>query len=97
MDGALNLAVIKELFLRGCASLPGRGRVARSRFDMVVEDDTEERERRMDCVELEAMDFTGCISAVFVNALTEFVNTYLIAPPRPKPMTKTLGADTTDS
>jgi len=31
-------------------------------------------------VELEAMDFTGCISAVFVNALTEFVNTFLIAP-----------------
>ena len=80
MDGALNLAVIKELFLRGSASLPGRGRVFRPRFDTISEDDIEERERRRDCVELEAMDFTGCISAVFVNALTEFVNTILAAP-----------------
>jgi hypothetical protein len=80
MDGALNLAVIKELFLRGSASLPGRGRVIRSRFDAVPEEDIEERERRSVCAELEAMDFTGCISAVFVNALTEFVNTFLIAP-----------------
>jgi len=80
MDGALNLAVIKELFLRGSASLPGRGRVIRSRFDVVLEDDLEERDRRSECMELEAMDFTGCISAVFVNALTEFVNTFLITP-----------------
>ncbi|KAF9649863.1 hypothetical protein BDM02DRAFT_3094049 [Thelephora ganbajun] len=80
MDGALNLAVIKELFLRGNASLPGRGRVVRPRFDVVSEEDIEERERRRECVELEAMDFTGCISAVFVNALTEFVNTFLITP-----------------
>jgi len=80
MDSALNLAVIRELFLRGSASLPGRGRVFRSRFDAILEEDIEERERRGDCVELEAMDFTGCISAVFVNALTEFVNTFLIAP-----------------
>jgi hypothetical protein len=80
MDGALNLAVIKELFLRGSASLPGRGRGARSRFEAVSEEDIEERERRGVCMELEAVDFTGCISAVFVNALTEFVNTFLIAP-----------------
>ena len=80
MDGALNLTVIKELFLRGSASLPGRGRVSRFRSDAILEEDVEERERRRDCVELEAIDFTGCISAVFVNALTEFVNTFLIAP-----------------
>ena len=80
MDGALNLSVIKELFLRGSASLPGRGRVIRSRFDAIPDEDIEERERRGDCVELEAMDFTGCISAVFVNALTEFVTTFLITP-----------------
>ena len=81
MDGALNLAVIKELFLRGSASLPGRGR---PRFDALAEDDIEERERRRDCMELEAMDFTGCISAVFVNALTEFVNTFLNTPNEPE-------------
>jgi hypothetical protein len=80
MDGALDLTVIKELFLRGSASFPGRGRVSRSRIDAVLEDDVEERDRRSDCVELEAMDFTGCISAVFVNALVEFVNAFLIAP-----------------
>ena len=80
MDGALNLAVIKELFLRGSASLPGRGRVSRTRIEALLEEDVEERERRADCVELEAMDFTGCISAVFVNALTEFVNTFLVVP-----------------
>ena len=40
----------------------------------------EERERRRECAELEAVDFTGCISGVFVNALTEFVNTFLISP-----------------
>lgn len=80
MDGALDLAVIKELFLRGPVSLPGRGRVIRSRFDATQEEDTEGRERRSVCVELEAVDFTGCISAVFVNAFTEFVNTFLIAP-----------------
>lgn len=80
MDGALDLAVIKELFLRGSASLPGRGRVARFRFDPAPEEDIEGRERRSVCIELEAIDFTGCISAVFVNALTEFVNTFLIAP-----------------
>ena len=80
MDGALNLAVIKELFLRGSASLPGRGRVSRSRFEVLLEEEVEERERRRDCVELEAMDFTGCISGVFVNALTEFVNTFLTSP-----------------
>ena len=84
MDGALNLAVIKELFLRGSASLPGRGRVFRSRFDAPLEEDAEERERRQECVELEAMDFTGCISAVFVKALTEFVNTFLVAPNDPE-------------
>ena len=79
MDGALNLSVIKELFLRGSASLPGRGRVIRSRFGGAPDDDMEERERRTFCAELQAIDLTGCISAVFVNALTEFVNTYVVA------------------
>lgn len=80
MDGALSLGVIKELFLRGSASHPGRGRVARFRFDTAAEEDILERERLTVCAELEAVDFTGCISAVFVNALTEFVNTYLVTP-----------------
>jgi hypothetical protein len=46
------------------------------------EDDDEEdtQERRRDCRDMEAVDFTGCISAVFVNALNAFVQKHL-APP----------------
>ena len=81
MDGALTSAVIQELFLRGSLS-GGRGRPSRGR-DVVMHDandsEIEDRERRRDCKELEALDLTGCVSAVFVKALTEFVNTHLIA------------------
>ncbi|KAJ8521122.1 hypothetical protein ONZ45_g2174 [Pleurotus djamor] len=80
MDGALTLPVLNELFLRGSPSR-GRGRPSRGR-DTVVSDvnDAEEddRERRRECREIEAIDLTGCVSAVFVNSLTEFVNTHLI-------------------
>jgi hypothetical protein len=81
MDGALNLSVLSELFLRGSPSgqrgRPTRGRVLVDNNDLEEED----RERRRDCRELEAFDFTGCVSAVFVNAFTEFVNTHLLPPP----------------
>lgn len=82
MDGALTLPVLKELFLRGAPSR-GRGRPSRGR-ELAHPDmnDTEEqeRERRRDCKDLEAVDLTGCVSAVFVNALTEFVNNHLLPP-----------------
>jgi hypothetical protein len=78
MDGALNFAVIKELFRRGSPSRV-RGRAYRGRFTEVSNDDEiEDRERRKDCAELEAVDFTGCVSAVFVMALTEFVSSCLL-------------------
>ncbi|KAG6880130.1 hypothetical protein C0992_005837 [Termitomyces sp. T32_za158] len=78
MDGALTLPVLKELFLRGAPSR-GRGRPSRGRSLVFDVHDTEEedRERRRECRDLEAADLTGCVSAVFVNALTEFVTTYL--------------------
>ncbi|KAL0954848.1 hypothetical protein HGRIS_003787 [Hohenbuehelia grisea] len=79
MDGALTLPVLKELLLRGAPSR-GRGRPARGRVLTISDpNDTEEddRERRRECRELEAVDLTGCVSAVFVNSLNEFVNTYL--------------------
>jgi hypothetical protein len=77
MDGALTLTVMKELFLRGSPSR-SRGRSFRGRqADPANEDDAEDRERRRDSTELEAVDLTGCVSAVFVMALTEFVNIYL--------------------
>ncbi|KAH7927948.1 hypothetical protein BV22DRAFT_1117921 [Leucogyrophana mollusca] len=82
MDGSLTLPVLNELLLRGAPSR-GRGRPTRGR-DLVVVDlndpEEEDRERRRECKDLEAVDLTGCVSAVFVGALTEFVNTHLHAP-----------------
>ncbi|KAG6810491.1 hypothetical protein H0H92_011671 [Tricholoma furcatifolium] len=79
MDGALTLPVLNELFLRGAPSR-GRWRPSRGRSLTIDIHDTEEedRERRRECRDLEAVDLTGCVSAVFVNALTEFVNTHLL-------------------
>ncbi|KAF9525690.1 hypothetical protein CPB83DRAFT_859189 [Crepidotus variabilis] len=91
MDGALNLAVLNELFLRGAPS-GGRGRPSRGRALMENPDiEEEDRERRRECKDLEAVDLTGCVSAVFVNAFTEFVNTNLVPPHEPES-----GSDTED-
>ncbi|KAG0705668.1 hypothetical protein DFH29DRAFT_905287 [Suillus ampliporus] len=76
MDGALSLPVLNELLLRGSASRGG-GRPTRGRGIAVDDPEEEDRERRRDCKDLQAMDLTGCVSAVFVSALTEFVNTHL--------------------
>jgi len=80
MDGALTLPVLNELFLRGFPSR-GRGRPSRGRGLVSIDNDPEEDEyeRRQDCKDLEAIDFTGCVSAVFVAALTEFVGTHLLS------------------
>lgn len=83
MDGAMNLAVLNELFLRGVSS-GERGRPTRGRALVDYNDIEEDKERRRDCKEVEAVDFTGCISAVFVNALAEFVNTHLLPPSEPE-------------
>ena len=80
MDGALTLPVLKELLLRGTPSR-GRGQPLRGR-GLVIEDASEEAEdraRRRECKELEAIDVTGCVSVVFVNALTEFVNAHMVS------------------
>lgn len=78
MDGALTLPVLNELFLRGAPS-GGRGRPSRGRSFFDISDaEEEERERRRECKDLEAVDFTGCVSAVFVNAFNEFVNAHLM-------------------
>ena len=80
MDGALTLPVLNELFLRGVPS-GGRGRPTRGRALVEYHDiEEEDRERRGECKDLEAVDLTGCVSAVFVNAFTEFVNTHLVPP-----------------
>lgn len=80
MDGALTLPVLNELFLRGIPS-GGRGRPTRGRALMECRDiEEEDRERRGECKDLEAIDFAGCVSGVFVNAFTEFVKTHLMPP-----------------
>ncbi|KAJ7637709.1 hypothetical protein DFH06DRAFT_1219017 [Mycena polygramma] len=78
MDGSLNLRILNELFLRGTPSR-GRGRPTRGRALLETHDiDEEDRERRRDCRELQAVDLTGCISSVFVNALDEFAAAHLL-------------------
>ncbi|KAF7330511.1 hypothetical protein MVEN_02490600 [Mycena venus] len=78
MDGSLNLRILNELFLRGTPSR-GRGRPTRGRALLEFHDgDEEDRERRRDCRELLAVDLTGCISSVFVNALDEFAAAHLL-------------------
>lgn len=77
MDGALTLPVLNELFLRGA---PSRGRGRPSRGRALVDNYDEDRDRRRQCKDLEAVDLTGCVSAVFVNALSEFVTTHLLPP-----------------
>jgi hypothetical protein len=78
MDGALTLTVLRELFLRGAPSqryLP-RGRGLTHPGDQGA--DEADRVRFSECNDLEAVDFTGCVSAAFVNALTEFVTAHLL-------------------
>ncbi|KAF7316887.1 hypothetical protein HMN09_00422600 [Mycena chlorophos] len=78
MDSSLNLRILNELFLRGTPSR-GRGRPTRGRALLEAHDaEEEDRERRRDCRELQAVDLTGCISGVFVNALDEFAATHLL-------------------
>ena len=73
MDGALSFSVLKELLLRGSACR-GRGRRGRS---LTIETDDDDLERRKECKDLTAIDFTGCISAIFFSALNEFVKEYI--------------------
>lgn len=68
MDGALTLGVLTELLMRGRRATPPRTRGRISPGD--VDDDYE---RRTECKPLEALDLCGCVSAVFVRALADFV------------------------
>lgn len=85
MDGALTASILRELLLRGSSSR-ARGRPSRGR-GLVMLDPTdpeaEDLERRREYKELEALDLTGCISAVFTNAMQEFVTAYLLPAEEP--------------
>jgi hypothetical protein len=82
IDGALTLPPLKEHLLRGTPSrargqsLRGCGRVVEYVHDWKVEDIA----RRRECKELEAIELTGCVSAVFVDALIYRLCGYPYAP-----------------
>ncbi|KAG8743669.1 hypothetical protein FRC10_011638 [Ceratobasidium sp. 414] len=77
MDGALTSAVLTELLLRGrrISQPRNRGRVSAGVPSSEHDDD---HERRTECKPLEAIDLCGCVSAVFVRALTDFVTQNLL-------------------
>ncbi|KAG8931769.1 hypothetical protein FRC02_002176 [Tulasnella sp. 418] len=89
MDGALDKSVLVELLLRGRAlsySLRrGKGKDSRGRgirgdvsegTQQPVDHD-DDIDRRLDCKDVEALDLCGCVSSVFVQAVTDFVTEYL--------------------
>jgi len=55
------------------AQLCGPDGLSRDRHDEELCED-EARERRQECKELEALDLTGRVSAVFVSALAKFIS-----------------------
>lgn len=80
MDGALTVSVLQELLLRGASSC-GRGRPSRGRGLMVIDHsnpEEEDRERRREYHELEALDLTGCVSSIFTKAMQDFVTAHLL-------------------
>lgn len=84
MDSAISTSVLAELILRG-SPVPlekrrparrGRGRGSGSGSDSESEpegSEADEAERRAAAQPLEAIDFCGCVSTVFVSALQAFV------------------------
>ncbi|EKM58207.1 uncharacterized protein PHACADRAFT_139912 [Phanerochaete carnosa HHB-10118-sp] len=95
MDSALTLEVLQELLLRGGPSR-GRGRPSRGRGLVVVDHsnpEEEDRERRRDYQELEALDLTGCVSAVFAKAMHDFVTMHLLPPPQSGNTSRSDGED----
>jgi hypothetical protein len=72
MDGALNKEVLTELFFRGRHSQPPS-----LQYSACSDTEAEEWSRRRECLALQAIDFCGCVSAVFVGALKDVVEAYL--------------------
>jgi hypothetical protein len=76
MDGALSFDVVTELLMRGTSvvsSLPAHPLPTLP----MGEEEEEVWSRRAECEPLEAVDFCGCVSAVFVAGVTQFVETFL--------------------
>jgi len=97
MDSAMSAGVLAELILRGSPVPPEKRRRARrgrgsqlrtSSSDTESDDEVEggeadEAERRAAAKPLEALDFCGCVSSVFVNALQTFINNEGLLRPSP--------------
>ncbi|KAG8905548.1 hypothetical protein FRB99_008747 [Tulasnella sp. 403] len=85
MDGALTKSVLIELLMRGAALAFLNWNGARGRGVSLIpnspattnEMDQDDADRRRDCRGLEAIDFCGCVSSVFVQGLIDFVREYL--------------------
>ena len=76
MDGALSFDVITELLMRGVPVVSSTD-VHPLPLLPTVESEEEVWSRRSECEPLEAIDFCGCVSAVFVEGVTQFVETFL--------------------
>lgn len=105
MDSAISVGVLNELILRGSPIPPEKRRPARrgrgaqpSRAPCSPEPESDEdvdgseadeAERRAAAKPLEALDFCGCVSTVFVGALHAFVRNEGLLPPPGKPSRRT--------
>lgn len=76
MDGALSLDVITELLMRGQTVITS-SQARPAPLLPTVETEEEIWSRRSECLPLEAIDFCGCVSSVFVEGVTRFVETFL--------------------
>jgi hypothetical protein len=85
MDGALTFPVLAELLFRGRPLREQQRQPSRGRNPSP--DETEfgpnDWHRRKDSQALEALDLCGCVSPIFVKAITDFVIMYLMRPEPP--------------
>lgn len=82
MDGALTFPVLAELLFRGRPLRDQQRQPSRGRNPSPEEHEfgPYDWHRRKDSQALEALDLCGCVSSVFVKALTDFVIMYLMHP-----------------
>ncbi|KAG8832408.1 hypothetical protein FRC17_001389 [Serendipita sp. 399] len=85
MDGALTFSVLTELLFRGRPMSNQKRQPSRGRNPSPEETESGPHDwyRRKDAQALQALDLCGCVSSVFVKALTDFVIMYLMGPEQP--------------
>lgn len=86
MDGALTFPVLAELLFRGRPLRDQQRQPSRGRNPSPEETEfgPNDWHRRKDAQALQALDLCGCVSPIFVKAITDFVIMYLV---RPEPET----------